>query len=94
MRYLLLCEDKPGGESLRLATRQAHLDYVATHRDLVVLAGPLLSDDGEGMLGSLFILEAEEPAQVERFHDQDPYTLAGLWQRVTRHPFRQVVPAP
>ncbi len=92
MLYALICEDKPDSQPLRLATRDEHLAYVGTHANMITLAGPLLSDDGERMLGSLFILDADDGGQVQAFHEDDPYTRAGLWGRVTVRRFRQVVP--
>lgn len=94
MLYILFCEDKPDSQSLRLATREAHLSYIAEHAHRVRLAGPMLSDDGERMLGSLFVIEAEDPAAARALHDADPYTRAGLWGNVVIRPFRQVVPKP
>jgi len=94
MLYILLCKDKPDNESLRLANRERHLAWVGTKRDQVHLAGPLLSDDGEHMIGSMFILEADTADAVRAFNRDDPYTLAGLWGSVDVHPFRQVIPAP
>jgi uncharacterized protein len=94
MLFVLICEDKPDSQALRLATREAHLAYVAEHAGRVRLAGPMLSDDGERMLGSLFILEFDDGAAAQAWHESDPYTLAGLWAHVTRRPFRQVVPKP
>ncbi len=94
MLYALICEDKPDSQPLRLATRDEHLAYAANHAGMIILAGPLLSDDGERMLGSLFILNAGDEDQVRVFHDSDPYTRAGLWGRVTLRRFRQVLPQP
>ena len=93
MFYVLLCEDKPDSRKLRLDTRDAHLAYVRTRAEWVTLAGPLLSDDGEQMIGSLFLLQAASREEVDDFHRNDPYTRAGLWERVTIRPFRQVIPA-
>ncbi|MFU8817226.1 MAG: YciI family protein [Pseudomonadales bacterium] len=94
MLYVLFCEDKADSQSLRLATREAHLSYVAARAGMVKLAGPMLSDDGERMLGSLFIIEAEDADAARALHDSDPYTVAGLWGNVVIRPFRQVVPKP
>lgn len=94
MLYVLLCQDKPDSQSIRLATRDAHLAYVGHHGERVKLAGPLLSDDGEQMAGSLFIIEADSADDVRAFHDADPYTRADLWGTVSVFPFRQVVPKP
>ncbi|MGD8418390.1 MAG: YciI family protein [Pseudomonadales bacterium] len=94
MLYVLICEDKPDSLSLRLANREKHLAYAATLNEKIRLAGPMLADDGETMIGSLFIIEAESRDEVVRINADDPYTLAGLFARVTVRPFRQVLPAP
>ncbi len=93
MLYVLFCEDKPDSEALRLSNRENHLEWVGGKTDQIRLAGPMLSDDGEHMLGSMFILEAESLEAVRVFNEQDPYTLAGLWGNVVVHAFRQVIPS-
>ncbi|MEQ8858576.1 MAG: YciI family protein [Pseudomonadales bacterium] len=92
MLYVLMCKDKPDSQALRLATRDAHLAYVGSNAGAIRLAGPMLSDDGESMLGSLFLIEAPDASAVRAFNADDPYTRAGLWGSVVIHPFRQVVP--
>ena len=92
MRYILFCEDKVDSEALRLANREDHLAWVATKTG-IELAGPLLSDDGKHMLGSMFLLEANSSDAVRAFNLDDPYTKAGLWGNVLIRRFRQVVPA-
>ncbi len=93
MRYILFCEDKADSESLRLANRTDHLAWANSKADCISLAGPMLSDDGERMLGSVFIIEADSVDQVRALNDEDPYTRAGLWGNVVIHGFRQVIPA-
>ncbi len=79
--FVLTCLDKPGALENRMATREAHLAYVAKHKDKVKLGGPLL--DGEGnMNGSLIILEVEDRAAAEAFTRDDPYTTAGVFGSV------------
>ena len=94
MLFVMICEDKPDSLALRKATRDDHLAFVDARRDAIRLAGPMLGDDGETMIGSLFILEAESLQAVQAMNAEDPYTRAGLFARVTIRPFRQVVPAP
>ena len=93
MRYILFCEDKPDSEALRLANREDHLAWAASKANAIELAGPMLSDDGEHMLGSMFILDADSIDAVRAFNAEDPYTQAGLWGNVIVRPFRQVIPA-
>ena len=87
MLYALYCRDAPDSGDLRRANREAHLAY-ARSTDCIRMAGPLLADDGETMIGSLFVIEAEDMDAVARFRAADPYVEAGLFDRVEVHPFR------
>jgi hypothetical protein len=92
MQFAIYCVDKPNALELRMATRAAHLQYLDGKPIEIVIAGPLLSDDGKNMRGSLFIVEADDIAQVRRFSEADPYRKAGLFERVDIHGFRKVFP--
>ncbi|MEE4298233.1 MAG: YciI family protein [Pseudomonadales bacterium] len=87
MLYALYCRDAAASAEVRRANREAHLAY-ARESDCIRMAGPLLADDGETMIGSLFVIEAEDLEAVERFRAADPYVKAGLFDRVEVHPFR------
>jgi uncharacterized protein YciI len=78
--FVIICKDKPGALDTRMATRPTHLDYLNA-AGLVKAAGPLLSDEGNP-IGSLLIVEAEDKAAVQTFLDNDPYTLAGIFESV------------
>jgi uncharacterized protein YciI len=91
MQFAIYCIDKPNATELRMATRAAHLDYIDATTTKVVLAGPLLGEDG-AMQGSLFIVEADDLAAAQRFSAADPYRLAGLFERVEIRGFRTVFP--
>lgn len=91
MLYALICEDKADSEDLRKATRADHLAYIGDFN--VQLAGPMLSDDGEHMIGSIILLEADSLEDAQTFAASDPYKLAGLFESVTIRPFRQAIPA-
>jgi uncharacterized protein YciI len=78
--FVIVCKDKPGALETRLATRPVHLDYLNAS-GLVKAAGPLLDDAGSP-IGSLLIIEAEDKAAVQALADNDPYTLAGLFESV------------
>jgi uncharacterized protein YciI len=79
--YTLMCFDKPGALSLRLANRDAHLAYARDHLSRIKAAGPLL-DEADEMTGSMFLMEAETAETVRAFNAADPYTKAGLFERV------------
>lgn len=92
MKYVLICEDREGALNVRLANRDRHLAYIGELGDRVSLAGPMLSDDGESMVGSVLIIEADSAEDIRAIADSDPYALAGLFSKVTIRPFRQVIP--
>ena len=54
---------------------------------MVKLGGPMLNDEGE-MAGSLLIVEAPDRAAAIELNAHDPYTLAGLWERVDVKAFK------
>lgn len=85
--YVLMCFDKPGALDLRMATREAHFAYVRGHSTKMRLGGPFLSEAGE-MVGSLIFIEAEDMAQARAFSDEDPYTKAGVFERVEIRPWK------
>jgi uncharacterized protein YciI len=47
------------------------------------MSGPLVGDDGQTMIGSLFLVESPGRAEVEAFHRADPFFAADIWERVT-----------
>jgi uncharacterized protein YciI len=93
MHFVFYCKDKPGHEQVRTANRLAHLDYLETHRDRLLCAGPLLGEgEGSRMIGSLLILDLADRKAAEEFAANDPYTKAGLFESVAIHPWRKVLP--
>ena len=89
-QFVMMCFDKPASLALRQATREAHLAYMASRQDMIRLGGPMLDDAGD-MKGSLIIVEAADIETVRAFNAADPYTLAGLFERVEIHGWRQTV---
>lgn len=94
MLYVLICEDKKNSLDVRLANRDKHLAFIGELGERIRLAGPMLTDDGEGMVGSVLMIEADSKADIQAIADSDPYALAGLFEKVSIRPFKQVIPAP
>jgi len=46
-------------------------------------AGALIEDDGTGGSGGLLIVDTDERKEAQRFIDNDPFTKAGLFEKVT-----------
>ncbi|WP_430253581.1 YciI family protein [Neorhizobium sp. DAR64872/K0K18] len=91
MHYIVHCLDHPGAVDKRLAHYDAHKDYLASAKTKTVISGPLLADDNETMIGSLFLLEADTKDEVVAFNQADPFNAAGVWASVNIHPFAKRV---
>ena len=87
MHYIIHCLDKPGALPTRLAVYDQHRAYLAAPSVRIVIAGPLVGDDNETMIGSCFLVEADSKAAAIAFNRGDPFHAAGVWERVDIHPF-------
>ena len=88
MLYLRMCFDKADGGDLRKAKRSEHREYIASHVGepsngvQVVQGGPMsATDDISQNIGSFLVVEAGSLSDAQRFHDHDPFTKAGLFER-------------
>jgi uncharacterized protein YciI len=92
MQYAIYGLDKPNGLDVRKANRDAHVAHLRRHLDNIVVAGPLLSEDGATMIGSLIVVDFAEKAELDAFLTEDPYAKAGLFQSVAVRPWKKVLP--
>ena len=83
MPYAIQTVDKPGTAELRASTRASHVEYLTRNKDKLLAAGALIDDDGTGGHGGLPIVDTDDRAEAERFIAEDPFTKAGLFQKVT-----------
>lgn len=90
-QFLLTCFDKPGALEIRMANRPAHLDWLRAHGDMVLMAGPLLGEDGNSPIGSVLIIEAETLEAVQAWQATDPYAAAGLFRETSARPMKWVL---
>ena len=90
MHFMIYCQDKAGQSDLRTANRPAHVEYLKANADRIVVAGPLTSEDGAAMLGSLLIMSFDSRDDAEAFAAEDPYNKAGLFASVTIRPWKKV----
>jgi uncharacterized protein YciI len=97
--YAIIAEDREESLEQRLATRPAHVERLnAMQADgRLLLAGPHPAIDNEdpgpaGFTGSLVVAEFDSLEAAREWADQDPYVLAGVYQRVTIKPFKKVFP--
>jgi len=93
MQFAIVCLDKPDHLPVRLENRPAHLEHLKAHAAKILIAGPLLSDDGESPVGSLLIMDFADAEAARKFAEADPYAKAGLFKSVNICPYRKVLPA-
>ena len=100
MLYAIIAEDLPGALPRRLEARPAHLERLKALHEAgrLVLAGPHPAIDAQdpgpaGFTGSLIVAEFASREAALAWAAEDPYSLAGVYARVTVKPFRKVLPA-
>ncbi len=93
MIYVITCIDKTDALPRRLASIDAHRDFLASHGHPVstLVSGPLVSEDGETMKGSFFMVEAENRAAIEAWQAEDPLASADVWGGVIVEAFMKRV---
>jgi uncharacterized protein YciI len=89
--FAIHCIDKPLQQELRASTRAAHLAYVEAHAEHLVVAGPLLNEEGSP-IGSMLLMNFPDYRSAVGFAADDPYARAGLFASVAVTAWRQVLP--
>ena len=84
--------DRPGAAPLRDAVRPQHKAYLAAVAERIAFAGPLLSDDGLQMVGSLLAIDFDSRESAQRWQQDEPFTRAGVYASVAIHPFQNLWP--
>ena len=82
MLYIIYQEDRPDGASVRAAQREAHFAYLEKHKDVIVLGGALLAEDGATRTGSVLVINVPDRAAAEAFSRDEPFRKAGLFSSV------------
>ncbi|ULX55116.1 hypothetical protein A9P79_25045 [Cupriavidus taiwanensis] len=85
MIFAVRFHDKSDRLALRNTFLQAHLDWLALHRDTILIAGSLREAPTEGAVGGLWIVRAADRSEVEALIQSDPFWTQGLRERVEIH---------
>lgn len=81
------CLDRPGAEAARRAATREHLRWVESMLAHIAVAGPLYSEDGARMIGSLYVFRTGSIERARSWLAADPFHAAGLWQSTEFRPF-------
>jgi uncharacterized protein YciI len=82
-----LCHDRAESQAARAGATPAHLRWVESMLGHIALAGPLYSDDGRRMIGSLYVFRTGSLEQARAWLETDPFYAAGLWEKIELRPF-------
>jgi uncharacterized protein YciI len=99
MQYAIISQDTENSLPKRKLARAAHIARLTAlkNQGRLTLAGPHPSidceDPGEaGFSGSLVVAEFNTLSDAQQWADDDPYSIAGVYQNVTVKPFKKVLP--
>lgn len=87
MLYSFLLLDKPAASDLRLQMRPQHKAYLALMESRIAFAGPLTSDDGLAMVGSLLVIDFDSRKDAQAWLNAEPFNCAGLYASTSVHAF-------
>src|SRR5438105_1096637 len=83
MHWLIKCRSKPNTDALRLATIDAHRNFLDGYAEVTWYSGPLFTDDNKSAIGSLRLIEFPNRDAALAYINADPYTKAGIFQAIT-----------
>lgn len=83
MPYAIVTTDRKDAGDLRAKTRDVHVAYLTANMHKLLAAGALTADDGTGGHGGILIVDTDERKEAEAFIAGDPFTKAGLFEKVT-----------
>jgi uncharacterized protein YciI len=87
MHFTVYCLDHPNMVARRLENYDAHKAYLQTAPVKALISGPLTQSDGQTMIGSFFLYEADHIEDIKKFVEGDPFNKAGIWNTVDIRPF-------
>jgi len=92
MIYIFQLIDKPAAAELRQRVRPEHKAYLASVADRIAFAGPLTTDDGQTMMGSLLAIDFESRDAAQAWLADEPFTRAGVYAVSSIHAFVNLWP--
>jgi uncharacterized protein len=87
--FVAICLDKPNNLQARLDNRPVHLEYLATLKAKLKIAGPFLAADNETPIGSLLIYDAVDDAEARSLAENDPFAKSGVFGSIEIKAWRQ-----
>ena len=81
--WVAKCIDRPGSSSAekRKEHMEEHFSYIETIIDCIAFAGPLTSESGDKIIGSMLAFKTEELQKAQLWLSQDPYFSCEIWEK-------------
>lgn len=87
MLFSLILMDKLGATELRSQVRPEHKAYLSDVESRIAFAGPLTSDDGAVMIGSLLVIDFGSRSEAQAWLANEPFNCSGLYASTSVHAF-------
>jgi uncharacterized protein len=91
MPYLIQVAEKPNTRHIFDETLDAHREYLQPYMSKMLATGALLEDDGSRAGGAIIIMDTENRAEAEDYINNDPLTLAGIFESITVTKWRRFI---
>ena len=92
MLFTIFCIDKPNMAETRAAVMPAHIEYMNAQENIKnIMSGPLMDDEMENVVGSLYLLDAPDRSAIEKFTEGDPLVVANIWKSTEIRAFNKRV---
>ena len=92
MLFTIFCIDKPNMREKRATAMPDHIEYLNAQTKIKnIMSGPLMDDEMENIVGSLYLLEAPNRAAIEEFTKGDPLVAADIWTSIEIRAFNKRV---
>ena len=83
--FLVLAYDGKGSAEARDRELDGHLEYVEKHCSRYLTCGPMNNPGDPALIGSFFLVAAEDEQDARDFLAGDPYMASGMYATVTVH---------
>ncbi|HIF59176.1 MAG TPA: YciI family protein [Rhodospirillales bacterium] len=92
MLFTIFCIDKPNMREKRATAMPDHIEYLNAQTKIKnIMSGPLMDDEMENIVGSLYLLEAPNRTAIEEFTKGDPLVAADIWTSIEIRAFNKRV---
>jgi uncharacterized protein len=88
MLFAIHCVDAESVDAVRNEYLKPHKDYLIGQKNILVLGGAL-TDGVDQPVGSLYIVNVPDRQAAEAFSNNDPFTGAGVFGKITMTAMRK-----